>query len=209
MSKTSSSTTHSETQIKLAQLQVERIKDEDEQWISGEELYTEGSSDDDDAALRAKRRYDERHARAPKKNVKSSSVKDKSDILEQKSSPAKQYVEASPAECVQSTTETVNTVGIANESKTFNSIVVVNETGAVCTTVEVDETGTMNPVGLAVDSQDCYDLQQPIPNDNDGCDIHVEADDSEISWRPKRGSIKLPNITVEGRVVELLTNSQM
>ncbi|XP_068085961.1 uncharacterized protein [Anabrus simplex] len=46
---------------KLAQLQIERLKkeEEEEQWISGEELYTEGSSDEDDAALRAKRRANE------------------------------------------------------------------------------------------------------------------------------------------------------
>lgn len=207
MSKTS--TTHSETQIKLTQLQVERIKDEDEQWISGEELYTEGSSDDDDAALRAKRRSDERHARAPKKNLKSSSVKEKSDDLEWKSTSTKPYVASSPAECVQNATEAVNPTVTPNGSKTVNSIVVVNETGTVRTAFGVNETRTMDTIGLAVHSQDSYDVQLPINNDTDGCDLHVETDDSEISWRPKRGSIKLPNVTVEGRVVELLTNSEM
>ncbi|PSN35355.1 hypothetical protein C0J52_11504 [Blattella germanica] len=133
---------------KLAQLQIERLKkeEEEEQWISGEELYTEGSSDEDDSALRAKKRTDGRarkHRRAtPGKEARRKQGHQKS----------------------------------------------VSPQPPTTSTESVSKSG-MSPPELKLEES------------------AVVEEQIEISWRPKRGSIKLPNLGSEGR--ELLATSDV
>ncbi|XP_063221909.1 uncharacterized protein LOC134530722 isoform X2 [Bacillus rossius redtenbacheri] len=117
----------------VTSFRIERLKreDDEEQWISGEELCTEGSSDEEDATGRARKRGEPNYARRNHKAGK----------------------QACPA--------------VASIPPTL-SVELAPERAA----------------GQGPGGDDT--LTGP------------EEQQAEISWRPKRGSIKLPNLSLEG-----------
>lgn len=161
--------TRPEALKKLAQLQIDRLREEEEeQWISGEELYTEGSSedDDDDTASRNKRRTGGRarkHRRvAPGKDTRSKQVRYKSNV-------------------------TPSTVGSSGELSVIPPEVKL-------------ESLTLT----AEDSHESQPQEENMPMTN----FDEQIEQIKISWRPKRGSIKLPNLSPEGRA-EMLTGTDV
>lgn len=131
------------------------MQEEEEHWISGEELYTEGSSDDDDAVVRRKRRTDGK---------------------------ARNHRRATPAK-------------EARRSKSNTTPSFVRCSG--------EELGVIAPE-VKLEPEDSHKSQSQ--------EINMPATDSdkhiEISWRPKRGSIKLPSLSPEGGV-EVLTGTDV
>ncbi|GLH00313.1 Protein of unknown function [Gryllus bimaculatus] len=160
---------------KLAQLRIERLKkeEEEEQWISGEELYTEGSSDEDDMALRTKRKSNERGL---KKSSRSAGCKAKKQIKEENKKPQSHLIpQLNLTSCVEKNEIEEKTTPI-HSGKDQKSV------DKACS--------ELDPKILTTDTLPCSSTQN-------------DEVQEEISWRPKRGSIKLPNLTTEGRV-ELL-----
>lgn len=152
---------------KLTQLRVEKLRkeEEEEQWISGEELYTEGSSDEDLADPRARRRITEDHGvKLPprRRGHKCTSPRNRKKQLDPSPAPS----EASGATCAK------------------NSLL---PAVTISSQLSDSETPPDQSVSPAVESEE----------------------EVEISWRPKRGSIKLPELSTEGRLVELAANTQM
>lgn len=141
----------------LAQLQIERLKKEEDedQWISGEELYTEGSSDEDDTAVRNKRR---KHRRG----------------TPSKEGRHKQPQHKKPSQPSTSSDSGGKASGINPPELKFESLSLAGE--------ESHKEASM----LVSDKEEQI----------------------EISWRPKRGSIKLPNLNAEGRV-EMLASTDV
>jgi hypothetical protein len=139
------------------------LQEEEEQWISGEELCTEGSSDEDDTAIRSRRQTDgkaRKHRRVtPGKDARHRQGHYKSNITSSTSDSSGQ-LDVSPP-----------------------------EVKLECLTLTSEESHRAH-------------LQE-------GNMLVTDSDEqTEISWRPKRGSIKLPNLSPEGRV-EVLTGTDV
>lgn len=130
------------------------MQEDEEQWISGEELYTEGSSDDDDAAIRRKRQTDGK---------------------------ARKHRRVTPGK----------------GARHYKSDVAPSSSGGC------GELGVIAPE-MKLEPEEFHTSQSQ--------EINLPLTDSdeqpEISWRPKRGSIKLPNLSPEGRV-EVLTGADV
>ncbi|KAK7792756.1 hypothetical protein R5R35_007073 [Gryllus longicercus] len=121
---------------KLAQLRIERLKkeEEEEQWISGEELYTEGSSDEDDMALRTKRKSNERGL---KKSSRSAGCKAKKQIKEENKKPQSHLIpQLNLTSCVEKNEIEEKTTPIHSglESKSEASLIDADE--AYCAMIE-------------------------------------------------------------------------
>ncbi|XP_067012416.2 uncharacterized protein [Anabrus simplex] len=155
---------------KLAQLQIERLKkeEEEEQWISGEELYTEGSSDEDDAALRAKRRANE--GKGANKTIKGTPYKERKHNLKPRLTSDNTDVSS---ELVP---------GIPLKESQFQNLTLSEKADDDS---KCDKSSAKSPENRGENAGNSY-----------LSDLNEEQ--SEISWRPKRGSIKLPNLTSEG-----------
>jgi hypothetical protein len=143
------------------------LQEEEEQWISGEELYTEGSSEDDDnAAARSRRRTGGRprkHRRmAPGKYTGSKQGHHRSNV-------------------------TPSTVGSSGQP---DAIPPEMKLESLTLTSEESHGSRAQEGNMAMTN---YDEQM---------------EQIKISWRPKRGSIKLPNLSPEGRV-EMLTGTDV
>jgi hypothetical protein len=138
------------------------LQEEEEQWISGEELYTEGSSDDDDTAVRSRRAGGKarKHRRtAAMKDTKHKEGHNKSDIT-------------------PSTVSTNAEFGVIPPEMRLESLTLTTEESHRCQPQEGNMLVT--------------DIDEQI----------------KISWRPKRGSIKLPNLSPDGRV-EVVTGTDV
>jgi hypothetical protein len=126
------------------------LQEEEEQWISGEELYTEGSSDEDDTPVRRKRHIG---GRAWKHRQVTS----------------------------------------GKEARHYKSNTVPSSVGSS------RELGMIAPE-VKPEPEEYHRSQSQQVN----LSVTDSDEQTEISWRPKRGSIKLPNLSPEGRG-EMLT----
>nr|CAD7438890.1 unnamed protein product [Timema bartmani] len=148
----------------LGSLQIERLKKEDdeEQWISGEELCTEGSSDEDDTTLRSKRRGGAKNHRKPHKGGK--------------------RLHKLPPKLLEPG-------GTQEETKALEP------TPQFLAPADISSAETSPTPARKLEEV----VDSPLQCSSDTCDLFTkkEAEELEISWRPKRGSIKLPNLTPE------------
>jgi len=140
------------------------LQEEEEQWISGEELYTEGSSDDDDTAIRIRKRAG---GKARKHRVRVAALKD-----------AKQKEGLKKPDITPPSMDTSGEVGVSPSEVRLESLMLTAEESHKCQPQEGDK----------------------LVTDND--------EQIEISWRPKRGSIKLPNLSPDGRM-EVVTGTDV
>lgn len=140
------------------------LQEEEEQWISGEELYTEGSSDDDDTAIRIRQRAG---GKARKRRVRVAAVKD-----------TKQKEGHKKPDITPPSVDTSGEVGVIPPEMRLESLMLTAEESHKCQPQEGNMLVT--------------DTDEPI----------------KISWRPKRGSIKLPNLSPDGRV-EVVTGTDV
>lgn len=132
------------------------LQEEEEQWISGEELYTEGSSDDDDTAIRSRQRAG---GKARKHRVRVAAVKD-----------TKQKEGHNKSDITPPSVGTSGELGVIPPEVRLESLKLAAEESHRCPSQEGNVLVT--------------DIDEQI----------------KISWRPKRGSIKLPNLSPDGRV---------
>ncbi|KAG8223209.1 hypothetical protein J437_LFUL003560 [Ladona fulva] len=194
MSDASTRTHTPEPVKKLMQLQIERLKKEDdeEQWISGEELYTEGSSDEDDTATRIKRKGREERSRMHRK-IKD--VRERADLVSVKgrhSHKRDTHFSDSHKKSPLSSPSSKEKARHQESTGTENVKKDVIEGAARLAEIETDEgakADVKEEAGALDEAAGGGDLPEP-----------------EISWRPKRGSIKLPSLNYEGRL-EMVPNA--
>nr|CAD7573774.1 unnamed protein product [Timema californicum] len=136
--------------------------DDEEQWISGEELCTEGSSDEDDTTLRAKRRGGAKNHRKPHKGGK--------------------RLHKLPPKLLE-------------PDRTQEEIKALEPTPQFLAPADISSAETSPTPARKLEEV----VDSPLQCSSDACDLFTkkEAEELEISWRPKRGSIKLPNLTPE------------
>ncbi|XP_046740980.1 uncharacterized protein LOC124408248 [Diprion similis] len=137
----------------LTQIQIERLKreDEEEHWISGEELYTEGSSDDED---------DQRTA------VSDPEVPRCGGNARGNARPRWGHPSLSR----------LARVAVPSKVRSEETEIVAFESTTSCE----DKASSLPETDLAMKEDAIQDEGE---------------DEEEISWRPKRGSIVLPNVT--------------
>lgn len=139
------------------------LQEEEEQWISGEELYTEGSSDDDDdTAIRIRQRAG---GKARKHRVRA--LKD-----------TKQKEGHKKPDITPPSMDTSGEVCVIPSEVRLESLMLTAEEPHKCQPQEGNK----------------------LVTDND--------EQIKISWRPKRGSIKLPNLSPDGRM-EVVTGKDV
>ncbi|XP_046401707.1 uncharacterized protein LOC124167738 [Ischnura elegans] len=196
MSDTAARTHTPEPIKKLMQLQIERLKKEDdeEQWISGEELYTEGSSDEDDTATRVKRKGREERARTHRKMKENREKLDVASIrgkhMHKKDQSIKESSKKAPSS-VSVQKEITSKEEEVIERKEESSDSIDDQCGRVHETVD------LNCQVKDENEEECSEATGG-----------ATLSEPEISWRPKRGSIKLPSLNYEGRV-EMVPNPQV
>lgn len=130
------------------------MQEEEEQWISGEELYTEGSSDEDDTAIRRKWQTDGK---------------------------ARKHRRVTPGKEARHYKSNITSSSVGSN----------RELGAIAPEVKLEPEESHR--------SQSQEINMPMTDSDE---------QTEISWRPKRGSIKLPNLSPEGRV-EVLTSTDM
>nr|CAD7199579.1 unnamed protein product [Timema douglasi] len=139
-----------------------KVLDDEEQWISGEELCTEGSSDEDDTTLRTKRRGGAKNHRKPHKGGK--------------------RLHKLPPKLLE-------------PDRTQEEIKALEPTPQFLAPADISSAETSPIPARKLEEV----VDSPLQCSSEACDLFTkkEAEELEISWRPKRGSIKLPNLTPE------------
>ena len=174
--KTSTNLKLQEQSVKTAvQSQLARIKKEEEEelWISGEELYTEGSSDEEEYKAQARSRR--------KVNSNQSS----------RASSANPSVERRGHSPAEPKAKSDHSTDIAKDTIIQSQTVSKNVSDKISLSFE------KSAYSLSIDSQRTSDMSaSSVTRDLNCSDFSIGEDqeeNSEISWKANRGSFVLPN----------------
>jgi len=170
-------------------------KDEEEQWISSEELCTEGSSDEEThtTSVKTSHRKPKRNAKTEKRGISPLAQPPKTTETESTSTYQRDSKYLSPeTHSSDQGTEERSTSG-TDQPETLK---VKTETAGIDAKVEKLDLG-------ASSSQAHSSKYEETKEDSVESDIDLEIE-KMIQWRPKRGSIKLPEFP-EGMPVEVTT----
>ncbi|XP_076666219.1 uncharacterized protein LOC143367862 isoform X2 [Andrena cerasifolii] len=158
------------------QSQLARIKKEEEEelWISGEELYTEGSSDEEDYKAQTRSRRKVNSNQSPS------------------ASPANPGVERRGHSPAEAKAKSDHSTDIAKDTIIQSQTASKNVSGKISLWFEKSFENS-----LSIDSQRTLDVAaSSVTRDLNSSDFSVEEDqveNSEISWKANRGSFVLPN----------------